>query len=75
MSEVKDKPAIWTGWLKRGETQGTVQGEITDQWGWSVYITGTLDKENGGYRLEGRLGPPPDSLRVPIVDDPVAASG
>ena len=72
MSE--DKPVIWTGHLARGEAPGTVNGEHTDEWGWTVFITGALRPE-GGYRLEGRLGPVPEALRVPIVDDPVTKDG
>lgn len=65
-----DKPVVWTGHLERGDAPGTVRGEITDEWGWHVYLTGTLRPE-GGYRLEGRLGPVPPALACPIVDDPV----
>ena len=65
----------WTGWLKRGETQGTVVGELKDSWNWVIHITGTLDKEHGGYVLTGTTGEVPEALRVPIVDDPVTKDG
>jgi len=74
MSE-SDKPAVWKGWLQRGDAPGTVVGELRDSWGWVVSITGTLDRENGGYTLEGRLGDPPAALRIPIVDDVVDKPG
>ena len=69
-----DGPA-WTGWLKRGDAPGTVTGELVDSWGWKIHITGTLDKENGGYVLTGTTGEVPEALRVPIVDDPVTKDG
>lgn len=75
MSEEPDERlVIWSGWLKRGETAGTVVGFLEDVWKWRVEITGTL-QEGGGYKLEGRLGKPPECLRVPIVDDPVTDKG
>lgn len=61
--------AVWNGYLERGEQSGTVKGELTDEWGWTVFITGTLRPE-GGYRLTGTLGPVPPSLTCPIIDDP-----
>jgi len=68
------EPAIWTGWLKRGETPDTVTGQLTDSWGWVVTLTGARDPE-GGYRLEGRLGPAPEALRIPIIDGEVDQPG
>lgn len=76
MSEdTEAKPVIWTGWLKRGDAPGTVVGQLVDTWGWALEITGVQDKEGGGYRLEARIGPVPESLRVPIVDDPITKDG
>ena len=63
-----DPSVLWTGRLTRGDAPGTVVGFLLDSWNWRVEITGTLDPE-GGYRLEGRLGPVPDSLRVEAIDD------
>lgn len=74
MSETEDKPdpaTIWTGWIKRGELPGTIVGFIQDEWGWVVTLAGSIDKESGGYSLQGRLGPVPDSLRVEAIDEPV----
>lgn len=72
MSGSEDKPnptMIWTGWLKRGELPGTVVGELVDSWGWPIALAGTIDKENGGYVLQGRLGKVPDNLRLEGIDD------
>ena len=69
-----ERRVVWTGHLDRGEEAGTVTGTIQDEWGWVVYLTGRRDPA-GGYFLEGRLGPVPDSLRVPIVDDPITSDG
>ena len=72
MSETEDEhdPAtIWTGWIKRGELPGTIVGELVDSWGWPIAIAGTLDKEGGGYVLQGRLGKVPENLRLEGIDD------
>ena len=71
----EDKRAKWTGWLKRGDEAGTVVGELKDSWGWPIEITGRLDKDAGGYVLEGRTGTIPESMAVPIVDDPITKDG
>lgn len=71
----EDRVVIWTGWLKRGPTAGTVVGELKDSWGWPIEIEGELDKEAGGYILRGRTGAVPDALKVPIVDSPVTKDG
>lgn len=60
---------IYTGELKRGTEPGTVVGEIRDAFGWAIYIRGTLREEGGGYTLVGTLGPTPESLKLPLVDD------
>ena len=60
--------ARYTGWLKRGEN-GTVEARITDEWGWSIDITGTFDESSRTYRLDGVLGEPPEKLRVAALDD------
>ena len=73
MSEEKGK-SLWTGHLKRGDAPGTVVGFLQDEWQWGIEITGTLSAE-GGYVLEGRTGAPPESLIVPIVDDPITKDG
>ena len=76
--KTEDKPdptMIWTGWLKRGELPGTVVGELLDNWQWPIAITGYLDKEGGGYVLQGRLGKVPDNLHIEAIDDPVTKDG
>ncbi len=69
MSEKTEASVIWTGRLTRGDAPGTVVGHLVDSWGWRVEITGTLDKEGGGYVLEARLGPVPANLHVEAIDD------
>jgi len=64
-----DPSVLWTGRLTRGETPGTVVGFLLDSWNWRVEITGTLDKEGGGYVLQGRLGKVPENLRLEGIDD------
>jgi hypothetical protein len=63
-----DPATVWTGRLTRGDAAGTVVGHLVDSWNWRVEITGTLDPEGGGYVLQGRLGPVPDSLRIEAID-------
>lgn len=57
----------WTGTLTKGAEPGTVTGTLTDRWGWSVTLHGTL-QPGGGYVLTGTLGEPPAALRVPAID-------
>jgi len=52
-----------------------VVGHLVDSWGWRVEITGTLDKEGGGYVLEARLGPVPANLHVEAIDEPITKEG
>ena len=59
--------ARYTGWLKRGDN-GTVEARITDEWGWSIDITGRFDEATRQYVLTGLLGEPPAALRVPAID-------
>ena len=78
MSGTEDKPdptMIWTGWIRKGELPGTIVGELVDSWGWPIAIAGTLDKEGGGYVLQGRLGKVPDNLHIEAIDDPVTKDG
>ena len=70
-----DPATIWTGWLKRGELPGTVVGELLDNWQWPIAITGYLDKEGGGYVLQGRLGKVPENLQLEGIDDPTGKDG
>lgn len=73
MSETEDKhdpTMIWTGWIKKGELPGTIVGELRDSWLWPIAITGYLDKEGGGYVLQGRLGKVPDNLHIEAIDEP-----
>lgn len=69
----EDRRVVWIGRLERGEAPGTVVGwmEEVGPWKWRIVLTGTRDVEGGGYILEGRLGPVPAALAVPLVDDPV----
>ena len=64
-----DPATIWTGWIRKGELPGTIVGELVDHWGWVVTLAGSIDKESGGYSLQGRLGPVPATLRVEAIDD------
>jgi hypothetical protein len=64
-----DPTMIWTGWIRKGELPGTIVGELKDSWGWPIAIAGTLDKEGGGYVLQGRLGKVPENLRLEGIDD------
>jgi len=75
VSEKTEASVIWTGRLTRGDTAGTVVGHLVDSWGWRVEITGTLDKEGGGYVLEARLGPVPANLHVEAIDEPITKEG
>jgi hypothetical protein len=65
-----DPATIWTGWIKKGELPGTIVGELRDSWNWVVTLAGSIDKESGGYSLQGRLGAPPATLRVEAIDEP-----
>jgi len=65
-----DPATIWTGWIRKGELPGTIVGELRDSWNWVVTLAGSIDKEGGGYSLQGRLGPAPESLRVEAIDEP-----
>jgi hypothetical protein len=76
--KTEDKPdptTIWTGWIRKGELPGTIVGELVDNWLWPIAITGYLDKEGGGYVLQGRLGKVPENLRLEGIDEPVAKDG
>lgn len=64
-----DPTMIWTGWIRKGELPGTIVGELVDGWGWPIAIAGTLDKEGGGYVLQGRLGKVPENLQLEGIDD------
>ena len=70
-----DPATIWTGWIRKGELPGTIVGELRDSWNWVVTLAGALDHEGGGYSLQGRLGPAPDSLRIEAIDDPITKDG
>lgn len=58
----------YTGELRKGDSPGSVVAEIRDRWGWEIHLTGTLTAP-GVYTLTGTLGPVPDALRVPLLDD------
>lgn len=58
----------YTGRLKR-VAGGRLEGWIADQWGWEIALMGEVDRVTGDWVLEGQLGEPPASLRVPAIDD------
>jgi hypothetical protein len=61
--------APWKGWLRKGDTAGTVTGELVDSWGWRVALTGTFVATSGSYALTGVLGEPPSSLVIGAIDE------
>lgn len=71
MSGRPDKPAQYTGHLARGPDDAagnaTIVGQLADQFGWTIDITGTRDP-SGGYVLEGRLGATPSAYKIPAID-------
>lgn len=58
---------VWKGELRKGSDPGTVVGTLTDRFGWTVSLHGTL-QPGGGYSLTATLGDPPESLRVTAID-------
>lgn len=60
--------ARYTGHLKRGTEPNTVVGQICDSFGWIISLTGERQAD-GTYALTGTLGPVPEALRIPILDD------
>lgn len=61
-------PAPYKVELRTGAVKGTVVGEMIDQFGWVVTIEATRC-DDGVYRGTGELGPTPESLCVPCLDD------
>lgn len=67
--------SAFTGHLKRGDTEGTIVGVLTEQpWGWTINLVGTRNA-SGGYTLTGTLAAPPPGLRIPAIDDAPVESG
>jgi hypothetical protein len=62
----------YTGELRRGTEPNTVVGSITDSWGWTIELRGTLDEATRTYVLTGTLGPTPPSLHIEAIDGPRA---
>jgi hypothetical protein len=62
----------YTGELRRGTEPNTVVGEIRDQFGWVIHITGTLDPATRAYALTGTLGATPAALHIATIDGPRA---
>lgn len=67
MSDKPKKTHSYTGHLRRGVEADTIEGELTDTWGWKIHIRGVRDPA-GGYRLTGEVREVPDSLRQPAID-------
>jgi hypothetical protein len=63
----------YTGELRRGTEPNTVVGEIRDQFGWPIILTGVLDPATRAYVLTGTLGPTPPSLHIAAIDGPRSA--
>ena len=61
------EPPQYTGRIDRAP-DGTIIGRLVDQFGWEIVITGQRDPDAGGYVLQGRVGEPPASLRIPAID-------
>lgn len=57
---------VYTGILKRGAAENTIEGYLVDAFGWKIHIDGV--KTPGGYELRGTIGDPPDALRIPLLD-------
>jgi hypothetical protein len=43
----------YTGSLRRGNTESQVEGELVDQFGWRIRITGFKNPAGPGYILRG----------------------
>ena len=64
---------IYKGQLKRAAAPDTIEGYISDTWGWTIRLIGTRDP-GGGYTLTGTLDTPPPGLRIPLIDDAVGGA-
>lgn len=53
-----------TGTLRRGPTPNTVEGELRDQFGPALLLTGTRQPD-GSYTLTARPAPIPPELALP----------
>jgi hypothetical protein len=62
----------YTGELTKGTEPNTVVGEIRDQFGWPIILTGVLDPATRAYVLTGTLGPTPAALHIATIDGPRA---
>lgn len=58
----------YTGRLRR-LPDGRLEGFIIDEWLWPITFVAELDPATGDWVVTGQLGDPPDSLRVPAIDD------
>lgn len=63
---MSEKEVIYTGKLKRGAAENTIEGHFADAFGWKIYITGNRNTD-GTYDLKGYVGDP-GSLRIGLID-------
>jgi hypothetical protein len=54
--------------MRKGEQPNTIVGELVDQWGWRVELSGTLNPQTRTYALVGALSEPPEKLRIVAID-------
>jgi hypothetical protein len=59
---------LWNGTLTRGVEAGTVIGEIRDEFGFTIVLTGT--KAATGYAITGTPGPIPAEYWIECIDGP-----
>jgi hypothetical protein len=65
----------YTGTLAKGTEPNTVVGTLTDSWGWTIELRGTLDPATRTYALTGTLGPTPAALHIDTIDGPRDIAG
>jgi hypothetical protein len=69
---MSDSAIVYRGTLTKGAEPNTVVGRLTDSWGWTIELRGTLDLVTRAYRLTGTLGPTPAALHIATIDGPRA---
>jgi hypothetical protein len=62
-----DGPPAFTGTMWKND-DGTIGMEITDVFLYPIHIIGVRDGSE--YYLRGWRGEPPNTIRIPLVDDP-----
>jgi len=60
---MSDEAPQWSGAITR-DADGRPQCVLSDRWGWTIGLDIQRD------RIDGYLGPVPEALRVPLIDDP-----